>query len=140
MEDLCKTDRRKIALLLAYMSLIVASSLIPMDREISGLQFIIELKPLIQNLLHIPAYAVLAILLFQLLRIYKVEGRKRIVLLVACAVGFGLLNELIQLAVPGRYPSLVDMVLNVIGILVGAWLYSVIEKGRPGFLRRIVCE
>ena len=53
----------KIFVVLIYMFLLLTSSAIPMDREIQGLQFVIDLKPTIQNLLHIPAYIVLAVLL-----------------------------------------------------------------------------
>jgi VanZ family protein len=111
-----------------------------MDREIQGLQFIIDLKPTVQNLLHIPAYMVLAILFLQIFQNYQIEGWRRNVLVLMGAGLVGILSEIIQIAVPGRYGGLADMGLNVIGTLAGILIYSHVEKTKPGLIKRIVCE
>lgn len=136
----CRPSNKKIALSLSYVILILASSLIPMDRDITGLQFIIDLKPTIQNLLHIPIYAVLAILFLQILQNYRIEGRKADLTVFLAAGFFGVLNEVIQMVVPGRYAGLTDMGLNLIGALIGICIYHLVGKFRPGLIRRIVCE
>jgi len=92
-----------------------------MDQEIEGLNFIIGLEPSIQNLLHIPAYAILSILLLQVLG-------QRLLLVIVGTIVFGIVNELIQLAIPGRYPGLLDIGLNTIGALVGIFLFRTFER------------
>jgi glycopeptide antibiotics resistance protein len=140
MMESCKPSNRKIAVAVVYMSLILMTSVIPMDRDIEGLRFLIELKPLVQNLLHIPMFAILAILWLQISKQYEIEGKKRIVLILLLSFGFGILNELIQLTIPGRYAGILDMGLNTIGVLCGIALYVLLEKSKPGLLRKIVCE
>jgi hypothetical protein len=122
----------KITILIIYTLLLLGASLIPMDQEIEGLNFIIGLEPSIQNLLHIPAYAILSILLLQVLG-------KRLLLVIVVTIVFGIVNELIQLAIPGRYPSVIDVGLNIVGVVGGMLLYLWLERSRPGPIRHIVC-
>ena len=129
-----------MALLGAYVLVILMTSLIPMDREIKGLNFIIGIKPIIQNSLHVPVFALLAVLSLQILSIYQINGWKRLLLVLLFAVGFGLLNEFMQLAVPGRYPSVIDMGLNTVGVFVGAFIYFFIERNGSGLIKRLVCQ
>ena len=100
--EACRPSNLKISFVLIYMSLLLVSSLIPMDREVMGLKFIIDLKPTIQNLLHIPMYIVLTILFLQILQNYQIEGWKANVLVFLGAGCFGIINEIIQIIVPGR--------------------------------------
>ena len=130
----------KIVVVLIYMFMLLASSAIPMDRQIQGLQFIIDLKPTIQNFLHIPMYMVLAILFLLVLKNYQFHGRKRSILVFLAAGLIGILGEIIQIPVPGRYGGLSDIGLNFIGTIAGILLYNHIEKARPGLIKRIVCE
>jgi len=129
----------KIFVVLIYTFLLLASSAIPMDGPIQGLQFIIDLKPTIQNLLHIPMYMVLAIFFLQILQNYQVEGWRRNLLVILGAGLIGILSEIIQIAVPGRYGGLSDIGLNFIGTITGIFIYSFVEKTKPGLIRRIVC-
>ena len=117
----------KITILISYMLLILGTSLIPMDRDIRGLQFIIDLKPLIQNLLHIPAFALLSILWLQVVRNHM-NGQKQILCVLSLTIGFGILTELIQITIPGRYPGIMDIGLNTIGSILGIILYYKLEK------------
>ena len=67
------------------------------------------------NLLHIPAYALLAGLVLQAI------GRRRThALLTACllALTVGMLTELFQFYVQGRYFSVIDILLNAAGVLL----------------------
>ena len=122
------------------MLLLLASSVIPMDRQIQGLKFIIDLKPAIQNLLHIPMYAVLAILFLQVLQNYQFGGWKRNALVLLCSVCFGIINEIIQIPIPGRYAGIGDILSNLVGTIVGMATYIFAEKTRPGLIRRIICK
>jgi VanZ family protein len=135
----CNPSGLKITILAVYMVLILLSSLIPMDRDIEGLKFIIQLKPVIQNLLHVPMFALLAILFLQVLDSFDVPGFWKFLIVAFAAVAFGIFNELIQLWVPGRYAGLLDMGLNAIGVLLGILLYVFAARSRPNLLRRLVC-
>lgn len=130
----------RITILITYMLLMLLTSVIPMDREIQGLNFIIGLKPTIQNLLHIPAYAILTILCLGLLKSYKIRRSTRIWLAIVSVVGFGVLNECVQMVVPGRYAGVTDMGLNTVGALLGILLHLISHRIQTGLDRRIVCE
>ena len=119
----CNPSGKKIMILVAYMVLVLMTSLIPMDRDIEGLRFIIQLKPAIQNLLHIPMFAVLAILSLQVLDGFNVSGFWKFLIVACSAAAFGTINELVQLWVPGRYAGFLDMGLNVVGVLLGILIY-----------------
>jgi glycopeptide antibiotics resistance protein len=138
--DACRPSNIKIFVVLIYMFLLLASSAIPMDQEIQGLQFVIDLKPTIQNLLHIPAYIVLAILLLQIFQNSHIADWRRNALVLLGAGLIGILSEMIQIVVPGRYGGMADIGLNFIGTIAGILIYSFIEKAKPGLIRRIVCE
>jgi hypothetical protein len=86
----CKLSRRKkISVAIIYMFFLLASSLIPMDRQIQGPEFLIDLKSTIQNLLHVPMYFVLSLFLLQIFHKLLSEPWKRnfLVLLAACFLG-----------------------------------------------------
>ena len=135
-----RPGKPKVVLTLSYMFLLLASSAIPMDRPIKGLQFIVDLKPAIQNLLHIPMFAILAFLFLQVLKNYKFPGWNRNFWVLFYAVCFGTINEAIQIVIPGRYGGVIDIVLNFVGAVVGILIYCIAENFRPGLMRRIICN
>jgi len=135
----CRPSRKKMAILACYMVLILMASLIPMDRDIEGLNFIIHLKPAIQNLLHIPMFAIFAILFLQVLDSFTVRGVWKFLIVAFAAVAFGVLNELVQLFVPGRYAGLLDMGLNAFGVLIGIVVYVLAARTHPNLFQRLVC-
>ena len=67
------------------------------------------IKQLAYNLTHIPAYSLLALLLF-----YSSGSRFPIRVFVAAFV-YGAFNEYVQSFIPGRTASVMDMFLNAIG-------------------------
>ncbi len=75
------------------------------------------------NLLHVPAYAGLTLLLA-----WTISGaarpRRLGALLLACvaALSIGVTTELLQQYVPGRYPTLLDALLNAGGCGLAVWL------------------
>ena len=78
-------------------------------------------------MLHIPVFGVLAVLL---MRIADNFGSVKWIIntLVFCiCVGFGILNEIIQIFVPGRYGGLLDVGLNSIGSILGIAVYSIAQ-------------
>jgi len=136
----CKPSKRKIALLITYVVFLFATSLVPMDRPIEGLEFVFAIKPTLQNLLHIPLYMVLAILCLQVLQPYALPGRTKVIMAIVLPSLIGILNELTQIAVPGRYLSSLDAICNVIGSILGAVLYYRLERSGDNIVRRMICE
>lgn len=78
---------------------------------------------ILSNIAHIPLYGVLAILLFLFFK-YKIDkGLNKInrnVVLVAMCIA--ILDELNQSTTPGRHASLLDILLDAIGIFIALWV------------------
>ena len=137
--EACKPSKTKIFFTCGYITMILLSSLIPMDENIRTFRFLLDLKPTIQNLLHIPAFAILAILCMQILSYFSMDKVRKVALVFGFSIAFGILNELIQAWVPGRYPGLLDIGLNCIGAMLGIFLFVMAERRHSGYLRRVVC-
>jgi len=135
----CKASKLKILLTMAYILLLMGSSLIPMHEDVRTFRVLLALKPAIQNLLHIPALAILSILCLQVLSYATMERTRKIILVLGFTFAFGILNELVQAAIPGRYPGILDITLNFLGCLLGIALYMAAERRRSGLIRRVVC-
>ena len=87
-----------------------------------------SVSPGVQNLLHVPAYAVLTVLWLWAL---KVGWRVPVALLVAMACGaYGAALEVAQAFIAGRTGSFADALLNAAGAAVGVVL--VLLRVRPG--------
>jgi VanZ family protein len=72
----------------------------------------------IQKLMHVAVYAMLALLWMWTLA--DIESRMaRIVLTLLCSAGLGAVLEWYQTQVPGRFGSIVDVLLNLAGTLIG---------------------
>jgi glycopeptide antibiotics resistance protein len=84
--------------------------------------------PALQNLLHIPVFGILAWLWHRTLRAWIHTPRRLIAWTLALSAGYGVLDELHQLQVPGRFASLTDMVLNILGTGIALWL---IKRANP---------
>ena len=80
--------------------------------------------PAIQNLAHIPLFGVLAWLWDRLLNCWIKNGQLLFSLVFLLATGIGILDELHQLTVPGRYASLTDIALNTLGAGFAVWMIS----------------
>ena len=131
---------RKIIFLITYSLLILFGSFIPMDGASPTFRFFMAVKPAIQNLLHIPVFALLSIFLLQVLDGFGIENRKKKIISISALFAFGILSELIQIPVPGRYPGVMDMGLNIIGALLGIWIFFHLANQEKSLLRRLVCE
>ena len=118
-----RPDRRWAFLAAIYMALIFAVSSVPDDRDDPDSRIKI-VRPEIQNLAHIPAYALLTWLWW---RAFASRGgpRRRAALYAAgIAVAYGALDEVHQFFVEGRYASVTDTLLNAAGaVLVVAVVY-----------------
>ena len=111
---------------LAYALGLLLGSLIPMAGDSAGPRILIDLNPGVQNLLHIPAFMGLFVLgasAFQGMR-----KSKRYVFLGLAVVIYGIFLESVQVFVPGRYVSLLDVLLNSSGVILGAILVCYVRK------------
>jgi VanZ family protein len=81
------------------------------------------LSPNVQNFLHLPVFGGLASLWFWALRHWIAETGYKYLLALIFTLGYGLLDEWRQTFVPGRYGSLTDVGFNVIGAIIGLWIY-----------------
>jgi VanZ family protein len=115
---------------LMLMGLIFISSSIPMDGESEHLKFLMELKPTVQNLLHIPLFGLLAYLWLNALTKNGCPAKKKLIITIIITVSYGLLDEFHQSFIPGRYASLSDMLLNIVGITTGIAVYLQRESVR----------
>ena len=127
------TIRRKAGIrvvLAAYALLLAAASLLPpSSRGLGRSQQLIT--PTVQNLLHVPAYAGLTVLMIASTRGGHV-GLGGLTLVALAAVAYGVLLELAQAAVPGRFASLLDALLNAAGTVLGIVLVVGLRALRSG--------
>jgi VanZ family protein len=119
-----------------YALLLAAASLYPsgmgLDPRLDALDR--SLTPGLQNLLHVPAYAVLAGLLTAAAP--RLATWPMLLPAAAIAAGYGAALELAQAAIPNRTGSVADMLLNAAGATAGAAAVAIAAARGP---RREVC-
>jgi VanZ family protein len=105
------------ALVLTYLSTIPGAADSRLDTELY-----LWVEPGPQKFMHVVAYAGFAAMLLRAR--YYPEATLRICACIACflAVGVGAVTELLQLIIPGRFASLMDIGLNALGALLGVSL------------------
>lgn len=103
------------------MTALFALSSVPQPASLDEHQ-VLMVQPTWQTLLHIPAYFVLALLWWRTLRTRKWPIGAAAGTAVILAGLYGVLDEVHQYFVPGRFLSLTDLGMNLIGALLGgAW-------------------
>jgi len=80
-------------------------------------------SPTIQNLLHIPAYGLLALLWIFTLRSRGFFEHRSMWMAILLSSAYGAVIEFFQILIPGRFASLTDFLLNLTGILLFTWIY-----------------
>jgi len=103
---------------LSYMCVLFILSSIPGGRENGPL-----VSPTVADVLHVPAYGLLALLLIFTLRVHGVTDHRSMGVAFLVASAYGAITELNQVWIPGRFPSGFDVMLNVVGSLLFIWLY-----------------
>jgi VanZ family protein len=119
---------KPILLAIGYMLLILGLSSIPDYGKQTSFNFLYWISPTWQNLLHIPAFGLLA---FLWMRVFEKKGAsfwKAGLWTVLISVSYGFLNELYQLLIPGRYASAGDLVFDTVGVLSGVMTYTFVRK------------
>ena len=86
--------------------------------------------PAVQNLLHVPVFALLAWLWSRALEGCHSNWPTAYLLPLLITAAYGLFDEWWQLSVPGRYASLTDLGLNLLGAFLGL-ACRVCLKGAP---------
>ena len=81
------------------------------------------IHPDLADLLHAPAFGVLAWLLIVSFRSYGVGRRAAVIAAIAVASACGVMVELVQASAPGRNPSLSDGFMDAAGILAACGCY-----------------
>ncbi|TVQ95445.1 MAG: VanZ family protein [Desulfovibrionales bacterium] len=110
----------------AYMALILIAASVPDDESLGErhyLWFLLLVGPTLMNLLHIPAYGLLAFLWRWSLDRYM-AARAAVWLAFILTVGFGLFQEWYQSMIPGRFASLMDVIFNTLGAGIGLWVFN----------------
>jgi hypothetical protein len=131
MSRVTATARRWWILALLYMAGLFALSSVPDDPRKPGIATYFP-RPSIQNALHVPAYAGLSYLMWRGLRgpgppggaeTAETFGRRNAALLAAAlAALYGVTDEVHQMFVVGRTPSVTDALANALGAFaVAAW-------------------
>ena len=105
------------------MGLIFALSSIPGDIKDGPLFVFSLIKPAWQNLLHIPLYGVLQFLWLRSFLRHGIYGIKIILFCLGITACYGIVDEIHQIFVPGRYGSMLDMLLNFIGGCIGTGIF-----------------
>jgi VanZ family protein len=103
--------------LFGYMFLILIMSLIPGN----SLQCIEILSQ--DKILHFIEYSILGVLGFKAFS----NEKKSAIIVIFFGTSFGCLNEVIQILIPGRNPSLYDSLANLLGVSFGT-IYSSFNK------------
>ena len=126
------TIRRKAVIrvvLAAYAMLLAAVSLVPPSSK--GLGECQQLvAPTVQKVLHVAAYAGLTVLIIAAMRSGHI-GLGGLTLVFLAAVAYGALLELAQAAIPGRFATLRDVLLNVLGVAAGLLLAAAARRLCP---------
>ena len=109
----------RISVSLLYAATLIYFSLTPTSAP-TGSTTMVIVKRWLFNLLHVPAYAGLT-LLFTWAIAGPVRPRYIGALVLACvlALSVGVTTELLQTYVQGRYPTLLDALLNAAGCAIG---------------------
>ncbi len=126
----------------AYILALVAATLLPSGTDTFG-GWDLAVTPALQNVLHVPAYALLAILVFLALSTSgQLSGRDIFWIGLAC-FACSLLLEFLQAVIPGRVASLTDALLNLCGIVVGClalMFWPGIVRARTPFVKTLSCK
>jgi VanZ family protein len=87
-------------------------------------------SPTLQNAMHVILYGVLAGLWIWTLYGFGLRGKVPVSAAVLLILVFGAAMEFAQMAIPGRFASLGDMLLNIIGTGLGAGLAMRVARAR----------
>ena len=115
---------------LSYMLTIFIMSSVPGDSDIFTRGILIILIPTVQNLLHIPLFGLLAFLWIITFKLWSHTEKLSIRMAVLISVNYSFLDEVYQYFVPGRYMSITDVFLDILGVFSAIGIYKLVSKRR----------
>lgn len=123
-------QRKAIILPLCYMAALLLLSSVPGDDTAgqASSRMLSSIAPHWQNLLHIPLYGGLTLSWAWALTAYPLRLNHRLATAFSLTVVWAVVDERYQVSVPGRYGSLTDMGLNIIGGLCAVAIIYRINK------------
>jgi hypothetical protein len=113
---------------LGLMGGIFLLSSIPGNIHSGGLKFLTELDPQWQNLLHVPLFGLLQWLWLRAMSQAGRTGGKAVLACGGISLGYGVFDEFHQMFIPGRYASLIDMALNLLGVVGATLLFGMWQR------------
>ncbi len=123
-------ERLYILLPVAWMGLIYGLSSIPGQLDPADptiYRLLLWLSPAMQNVLHIPLYGALAWFCRRSLQVW-LNWRLATVGTFVIAAGYAVYDEWHQSFVPGRYASVTDVLLDMVGVGIALWLFNLLLK------------
>lgn len=112
------SNGKRLLLPIAYMMTLLLLSSIPGDQSAAqspASQVSQYIAPTLQNFLHIPLYAGLAISWLWALKWPAPHERGRLFAVFILTATWAVVDESYQMGIPGRYASLTDLTLNLVG-------------------------
>ncbi|MBW2412106.1 MAG: VanZ family protein [Deltaproteobacteria bacterium] len=105
--------------LIAYCIFIYVQSSHPPQEELPSFRFM-------DKMLHVAAYAVLAILFYRAYQTLPIRHNLRLLLLLSIlsASLYGISDEIHQYYVPFREADIFDGIADIIGAIIGVWVYQ----------------
>ena len=95
-----------------YTLCMIATSLIPMDISKPNPSLWAQINPSLQNFLHVPMFMIFVYL-------FEKSFNSKTYIVIGTSIALGAFLEGIQFFVPGRFPGLGDMLLNITGAILG---------------------
>lgn len=122
------TSRAEGLFPVAYMGLLYFLSSIPAyGVEPTAMGRLFQwVAPSVQNTLHVPAYAVLALLWCRFLSGWRLSPLLIATIAIVMTTAFGIADEWHQSFVPGRMASATDATSNFAGAVAGTWVYRLV--------------
>jgi hypothetical protein len=108
---------------MGLMLTIFFSSLLRTDGSTPGFGFIGRIPSELQSGLHVPMFFGLTLIVLVFLKRFEKRKRNQILFAFVLANYVGILNEGLQMLIPGRNASLGDVGLNLAGTLLGLVFY-----------------
>lgn len=84
-----------------------------------------NLHLLIRKLAHFSEYFILGLLVFLALTPYKISFKQKLLVVLCVGVGFAIIDETIQLFIPGRAGSIFDVAIDSLGVLLSIFIVNV---------------
>lgn len=109
------------------MVIVFILSSIPGEIDNERLKILTSLDPRLQNFLHIPLFGLLQYLWLFSFSKHGLTVSKTVILSLPITLGYGFLDEFHQYFIPGRYASLMDLGLDLLGIALATMIFFAVN-------------